>query len=381
MRRILIGALAVAYAFARSGFCAEPPSVGIVTNPSLISSVASIWQSGTYGAPPSVKGAVRQVTWEKYQLHSNREQTSLSAVERIEIKYDDDQHEVERIEGHPSEKGACTAKSTWRTGHIETQEHSCSGSRGITNAWTRHWTYDPAGRVIEYHEHSDYAEPRYFYHYDEKGRISGWDYKQWGDDLFNRGKVQYSADKVEADTYDKDGHEIASQVQTVNGDGKIIDLSKYELSGGKMKLWYHSNFKYDQAGRLIEQKTDPYTQGVGADNAPLPGRVVVHYEQNLVEEWSYDLTGRLADHRLAHVDEFGIPVSFENFGSSGKPQPGSDFLPDEKTGKTELREGDLTWKVTCDEHGNWTERQGWFTRANGGPSILLRTVRQMIVYR
>ena len=352
-------------------------------NPSLLSTVAMIWRSGVDGPAPGPKGPVRQVTWEKQQLFAGQPGKGLSPDQRIIVKYDTDQHETERADESLSSGGTCRTNSTWSKGRIAKQEHSCSGRSGITNVWWSKWTYNPIGRVAEFRQHSETGEPRYFYHYDTKERMIGWDYYQWADNLFSHAKIRYTGNSVETDTYDHKGILVASQTQTLDGAGRVIDLKASEVRDGKMTLWYHTDFKYDQQGRIVEQDTDPYTVGVGADNAPLPGKLTVRYDDanNTIEQLDYDTAGKLASDELAQLDRNGVPVSFRQFGKDGKPETGSFLVIDEKTGRGENRKGELFWNVTYDDHGNWTERQATFTPADGSPKVLVRVLRQTIEYR
>jgi hypothetical protein len=211
----------------------------------------------------------------------------------------------------------------------------------------------------------------------------GWDYCQWADDLFSRAKIRYTGNSVEIDTYDHKGIRVALQMQTLDPTGRVIDLKASELRDGKMTLWYHTAFKYDARGRVVEQDTDPYSVGVGGDNAPLPGRLAVRYDddKNTIEQLEYDTAGNIALHEGAQLDKDGVPVSFQHFAQDGKLETGTVFVIDAKTGRGKDRKGELSWSITYDDHGNWTERQAWFTPADGGDRVLLRVLRQSIEYR
>jgi hypothetical protein len=110
---------------------------------------------------------------------------------------------------------------------------------------------------------------------------------------------------------------------------------------------------------------------------------VVRYDddKNTIEQWAYGTEGNLGLHNLAQLDRDGIPISFRNFDRNGKEETGSDFVVNQNTGKPETREGSLAWEVTHDDHGNWTERQCWFTPADGSARVLVRVLHQVIVYR
>jgi hypothetical protein len=165
----------------------------------------------------------------------SRPEKGSSFDHRIVIKYDSEQHEIEHVEENQNWGDTSTTTSVWRNNRLESQPYNAPGRAKTTNSWSRKWRYDASGRVMEFHEHGGLAEPHYFYHYDSEGRMLGWDYKQWGDDLFSRAKIRYAGNSIETDTY-------------------------------------------DERGRTVEKETDPYSGDVGADNAPLPGKLVVHYD-------------------------------------------------------------------------------------------------------
>lgn len=378
MRKGVVILACVQLIFAAAASVKAPPP-----NPSLLSSLAEIWQSGKLGPPPSAKGPVHQLTWEKQQMSVGQPGRGLLTTNRITITYDPDEHEIERIEEIAPFVGGCTTRSSWLGGHLVGQEHKCTGNRGITNVWWSKWTYDEQGRMKEVHSHSEAGEPRYFYHYDVNGRMIGWDYKQWGDERFSRAKIEYTGNTVEVDTFDKNSVHIASQIQVLDGKGRVLDLKSSELRQGKMTLWFHTSFKYDERGRIVEQKTDDYAIGVGADNAPLPGRLVARYDgkNQTVEELTYDNSAHLEVHEIAQLDQDGFANSFRHLDPKGMPTTGSEFLIDDKTGKPGERKGDISWEVTRDGHGNWTERRAWFMPADGSPKFLVRVLRQKIEYR
>jgi hypothetical protein len=127
----------------RMGLGADAARIGPPQNPSLLSTLATIWQSGMLGPRPAPKGRVRQLTWEKLQMRVGQPGKGVSPEERSVITYDDAQNEIERMDENLIVGGRCTTKSTWQKGRITSQNHSCSGSRGTTNVWWTKWTYDP----------------------------------------------------------------------------------------------------------------------------------------------------------------------------------------------------------------------------------------------
>ena len=139
--------------------------------------------------------------------------------------------------------------------------------------------------------------------------------------------------------------------------------------------------KYDQQDRVIEQDTDPFKLGSGDDNSPLPGKVLVSYddEKRTGEQQYFDPAGKLSLHTRFEFDRDGIPVNFHILDASGKERVGCEAFIDSTLKMTD-RPGDVEWEVLYD-HGNWTERRRWFIPADGSPRIMTRIVKQSITYR
>jgi hypothetical protein len=75
---------------------------------------------------------------------------------------------------------------------------------------------------------------------------------------------------------------------------RVTELKVSDISGGQLKVWYHVAFKYDQKGRVIEQDTDPFKFGSGDDYSPLPGKVLVSYDDEKrtgEQKYSVSLSG------------------------------------------------------------------------------------------
>src|ERR1041384_329573 len=75
MRKGVLILACVQFVFAAAPSVKAPPP-----NPSLLSALAHVWQSGTLGPPPGAKGPVRQLTWEKEQLTVGQPGKGLSTT-------------------------------------------------------------------------------------------------------------------------------------------------------------------------------------------------------------------------------------------------------------------------------------------------------------
>ena len=161
-----------------------------------------------------------------------------------------------------------------------------------------------------------------------------------------------------------------------------MDLRVSDMTGGKLTLWYHAAFKYDEKGRVIEQQTDPFKLGSGDDYSPYPGKLTVEYDDDKQsgEQKFYDTDGKLVLHTKFEYDHDGLLTKLRVVDSSGKDIVGGETFTDAQY-KSSTRPGSVEWEVIYDEHGNWTERRRWFTPTDGSPRIMTRTIRQNITYR
>jgi hypothetical protein len=163
----------------------------------------------------------------------------------------------------------------------------------------------------------------------------------------------------------------------------VIDLTVSDLSAGQLKLWYHVAFKYDNKGRVVEQNTDPFKLGSGDDYSPIPGKLVVSYDdyKHAGEQRFYDTDGKLALHTTFEFDRDGIITKLRVLDASGKEQTRGELFIDSQSYKASTRPGNVEWEVIYDARGNWTERRRWFTPTDGSPRIMTRLIEQRITYR
>jgi hypothetical protein len=191
----------------------------------------------------------------------------------------------------------------------------------------------------------------------------------------------YSGRTVTYEEFDHKPHVFFQRVQVVDDQNRVIDLRVSEDSDGKLKLWYHTTFRYDDLGRVVEQNTDPYDFGEGDDYSPLPGKVVTKFEGETKDVKYFDPARKLMLHSVSQLDRDGIETSMKIFDGKGKEKTGSEIFIDSKTHESSERPGSIAWEVIYDEHGNWTERRRWFKPAGGSDRILVRVIRQTIKYR
>jgi hypothetical protein len=345
-------------------------------NPPIFSQMTVIMQGSleyqdTMDIEGPVSGVEREITDPRRSSRSNR---------KTALKFDDDSRLIERVD--EDSLGVYTTTNVWDKGRLQNQNvshHRSDGKFSDWNEWQR-WTYDKDGHLSEFKEGRDKQGMNDYvnFRYDAKGRPIG--YELYAETLT---EIAYEGNKITLSRFQKDrGRKVFEQVQLVDDQKRVIDLKISDLSGGQLTQWYHVKFKYDEKSRVVEQNTDPFKLGSGDDYSPLPGKLVVEYddEKHSGEQKFYDTGGKLVLHTTFTFDRDGICTKLRVLDASGKEQTGSEIFVDPQY-KTSTRPGNVEWEIIYDDHGNWTERRRWFTPADGAPRIMTRLVRQTITYR
>jgi len=345
-------------------------------NPAIFSQMTAIWQGGLqYRNTADVKGPVVSVEREETQS-PNQNPNPYHAT--TAMKFDDDGHLIKST--YEDSLRVSTTINVWENGKLQSQNvthHSKSGKSSDSNEWRR-WTYDKDGRLSEFKVGRDGQATNDYvnFKYDAKGRTLGYEF--YAQILT---EISYAGNKITLSQLRKYlRHKFFEQVQTVDDKGRVIDLRVSD--GNPSKLWYHVSFKYDDKGRVVEQSTDPVKLGSGDDDSPIPGKLVVNYddERHSGEQRFYDTDGKLALHTTFEFDRDGILTKLRVLDASGEEQTGSEIFVDPPH-KSSIRPGNVEWEIIYDDHGNWTERRRWFTPADGTPRIMTRLIRQTITYR
>jgi hypothetical protein len=350
-------------------------------NPPIFSQMTVILQGSLqFENTANVRGPVAEIRRQEAQLPSqnpNPYDTSTT------LKFDDQERLTKRI--FDNSLGTTTLANVFRDGRLQSQTVDYhSTNHADWQEWQR-WNYDDHGQLSDIRDGRDKVEWNHYlnFKYDARGRSLGYEYldiKYGGSPLFT--EISYSGKTVTLSRFGDDRHKVFEQVQNIDDQNHVIDLKVSDLSGGELKQWYHVEFKYDAKGRVIEQNTDPFKLGDGDDASPIPGKLVVQYddEKHWGEQKLYDPEAKLIFHARFQFDRDGVPTKFVIFDSSGKEMTGSETFFDAKHVST-TRSGTVEWEVIYDDLGNWTERRRWFTPADGSPRIMTRLVLQTITYR
>ena len=351
---------------------------GLPKNPPIFSSLIAIWQGALqFEDNINVKGPVLKIIREESQTSDS----NPDPFRRISVfNFDPQGHLIYRDDESPM--GRATTTLEWVNGRIKstsTVRHGKNDKTPDAEEWGK-WSYDDHGRLSEFRAGRDKEQTRWFvnFRYDAKGRLLG--YEDKAVTLF---EISYSGNTITVSNLEKyNRHKFFEQVQRVDATGRVTDLKVFDINAGRLKLWYHVAFKYDQQGRIVQQDTDPFKMGDGDDNAPLPGKLLVSYDdvKRTGEQKFFDPAGKLSLHTRFEFDRDGVPIKFHILDPSERERIGSEIFVDSMRHST-VRAGNVEWEVLYDEHGNWTERRRWFTPADGSPRIMTRIWKQAITYR
>jgi hypothetical protein len=362
-----------------AGAIADLP--GPPKNPSIFSQMTVIWQGSLpFQNGVDVRGHVASIVREEIQSPDQ------NPVETTKLVFDEDRRVIRTI--HESSLGVSTASNVWVKGRLQNQtahHHRADGKMADWDEW-QHWVYDANGHLSEFHAGRDNVEWNYYlnFKYDADGKPLGYEYrdsKAGGPSTFT--EISYSGKTITLSRLDSVRRKFYEQVQVVDDRNRPVDLKVSDLSGGQLKQWYRVKFKYDNKNRVVEQNTDPFKLGDGDDYSPIPGKLVVEYndERHSGQHEFFDPDGKLALHTIFSFDRDGILTSLRVLDASGKELIGEDMFVDPQSHRATARPGNVEWEVIYDDFGNWTERRRWFTPADGGPRVMTRLVRQTIAYR
>ncbi len=340
---------------------------------------------------PEAKGPVEQIRFEEYRMLPGQTGTELTLSRSMTLRFDADQHEIERTDRGQKNRAFLRTYRTWTDGRL--QSSTCERANVKNNPaqpvmlepWDK-YSYDATGKLTELQRGrgTDLINHYLNFQYDLKNRVTSWDYRQGKDDKpMTHTEIKYTGNTVEKAVGNSSGTVVALQIQGLDDAGRVIDLKISDMKKGVLTLWYHTTFKYDGKGRVIEQNTDPYNFGAGDDNSPMPGKYIAQYddEKNTVEQKFFETNGKLGLRSIGQLDRDGLLVALQKFDGAGKVATGSDFVLNPTTNKMEIQKGSVFWEVIYDDHANWIERKRWFTPVDGGARILLRRVTQTITYR
>jgi hypothetical protein len=368
-----------------SGYQAIGELPGPPKNPT-ISAVTQLWKGALLEQMAELSGPLAQTLQEDVIPDGA---APYPTTRTTTVKLDRDGHETERSDQSPG--GTSTTTSVFEGGKLQsrTTMHHRTNSRFSTlqkwQEWQK-WKYDTNGRLSDFRAGQDKEEFNHYlnFKYDVHGRPLGFEYRPSGADgpsTFT--EISYSGNTVTTIRRDNNRRKVFEQIQVVDRVNRVTELSISDGGNNVLKLWYHSKFKYDEQGRLIEQVTDQYNYAPGDENSePPPGKVTIQYDdqKHAGEQDFYDVDGKLLVRAVAEFDSHGYVTKQQTLDVNGKQVKGTEGIwVDPKTHAQHI--GAYAIEVTYDVNGNWTALQSWFTPSDGGDRILTRSIKQTITYR
>jgi hypothetical protein len=351
---------------------------GLPRNPPIFSQATVIFQGELqYQNGDTPKGSVKTIErTEEQQVAQNPNPFHTKTT----LQFDESNHLVKRI--NEASNGISTTTFVWENGKLQREETNHYKKDAKIPGWTdwNEWSYDKNGHLSEFRSGRDKAANTDLvdFKYDSKGRLLG--YELLAREVI---EISYVGDQVTQSNFQENqNRKTYEQVQTIDNKGRVTDLKVSDMTGGRLTPWYHVAFKYDDQGRVIEQRTDPFKLGSGDDYSPLPGTLTVEYDDvnQTGDQIFYGPDGKLALHTKFAYDRDGIFTQLRVLDSSGNEVGRGENFVDAQY-KISSRPGNVKWEVIYDDHGNWTERRRWFTPADGSPRIMTRLIRQTITYR
>lgn len=352
---------------------------GLPKNPPIFSQMTVILQGNMqFVDKPYVKGPVAEV----HREQSPPEQSPNPYHVTETLRFDEQGHLISKI--FEDGIGVSTETDIYSEGRLQSHTVSRRSKKSKNESDWQDWEYrkyDEKGRLSDLRAGSNSTESVHYlnFKYDTEGRLLGAEYRDAYSTILT--VISCAGRTVTTENF-SENRKTFQGIQVVDDKDRTVDLRVSDLNEGQLKLWYHTAFKYDEQGRVIQQDTDPFKLGSGDDDSPIPGKLVVQYDddKHWGEQKFYDPDGKLVFHSRFQFDRDGTPTKFVILDQSGKEVPGTD-IDDASARTSAARSGTVEWEIVYDNRGNWTERRRWFTPADGSPRIMTRLVRQTITYR
>jgi hypothetical protein len=338
----------------------RPPSPPFIT----LLGIVSLGQVATDPTLPP-RGPVAELLYEELRGHDTPAGHAGEVVTSIEIKYDEAGRVIEQTSG---QWGFITKTiNKYQGRRLVTEESTFPDSKKPRPKFWNYWTYDQAGKLIEYRRGSgdELQNQDTNFKRDAQGRLTSFEYRQGAkDELSSRTELRYSADgkTVDSALYGAAGDEIRTNTQTTDEQGHVMFavIRERDWRTKKPKTPIKVAFKYDSRGRLVEQNTDAYEfERSGSENELPPGRVSIVYD-DLKRTKTTTYTG----------DE-GTLASKLTFDSDGATIA--------VTGGTKNEFVHMHVDCEYDIHGNWTTCREMSKFE--GVDVVAKTWRRTIKYR
>jgi hypothetical protein len=321
----------------------RPPSPPLLTYLSVAAMAAKL------ATDPSFlpQGPVAKIVFEEYQVKMVGQSQAPTLTRTLTTELDEQGREVVQIDNNASTESKTVA--TYQNGKILSRDSTSTfqGKPNTEAVWDR-WSY-AAGHVVDFRRgRGDKLENHYTnMKYDQTGLLTSIEYHPGpSDKLQDRTEYKYSPDGKTIDVvqYDAQGDRLRSHTQVMDDQGRVIRVEINEKDW-KTKQWkppLRVGFRYDAAGRLVEQTSEPHAVGPGSEFEVPPGKITLVYDDaKHTRDISYvEGTERL--NSTVHFDGTGaiVAMRMSTDGDAGNAI------------QVEL-------ECSYDDHANWTECRRW----------------------
>lgn len=261
-----------------------PESIGLPPEPPFVP-LLGIVNPGKFATDPSIppKGrAFSEVFYEELRGMTTPAGPADEVEASVRTKFDELGRVTEQVEKRWGSE--TDTLYTYQDYRLVGMESTYPNAKNASPKFWSYWKYDSGGKLTDYRRGrgSKIENHELGFHYDNQGRLLGYEYRQGADDqFFSRTNISYSSD----------GRTIT--VTQVFAGGKIIDRSTRTLddhrrvvrvvpeSEGRPTPEQAKNvvFQYDEKGRLVAQTTDVTKFGGSGSEFDLPpGTISIAYD-------------------------------------------------------------------------------------------------------
>jgi hypothetical protein len=246
-----------------------------------------------------------------------------------------------------------TTVRIWKGDKLISQESAIAApGKATVHVWNRS-EYDESGMLTDFRRGRGDVLENHFTNFrrDSMGRVTSYEYRQGaGDALATRYEYAYEpSGSFRLSEFDSAGVFFHSVDVTLDARGRVAaaKILETDWKTHKPKRTLQAAFQYDAKGRLVEQRTEPYTpESAGAEQELPPGAVIIRYDD--------DKHTRTTSYTSAEGSLESEVILDGNGNSTGQI----------------LRQGNaiaVEMRLDCemDGHGNWTSCRRVVHGANG----------------
>ncbi len=340
-------------------------SVGLPPQPPFRTLLGMV-DPGKLATDPSITpkgGAVSEVFYEELRGMATPAGTAGAVEASVRTKFDEQGHVIEQVENRWNRE-THTLYSYQDGRLVKMETTSPNGKKAAPTSWS-YWTYEARGKLTEYRRGNGTAIQNHElgFHYDNKGRLLGFEYRQGADDRpFSRTEISYSNDgKTIVVTRTFAESKITDRsTRTLDDQGRVVRVMLDSEGRATKEQATKIFFRYDEQGRLVEQTTDAQKfSDSGAEHDLPPGTISIAYDDRIhTKTTRYSIPNQGSVESVVMQDESGATIGYSLNGGT-----------EEASSKLECQYDRLANWISC--------RQ---IVENQGQRIIMKEFRRTITY-